>query len=536
MNTRLLITLTSLLLPLTSDGALPQHDQYEHLGVRSCGASSCHGSAGVRNTYSVLQNEYITWARHDLHSKAYDVLRNERSERIAENLGLDAAHTAKICLDCHSDYVPRERRGLQFQLADGVACEACHGGAEKWLGVHITGGGDKHEESLAAGLYPTEDPVARAELCLSCHLGTKDKFATHEIMGAGHPRLSFDLQKFTDLQPRHYRVDADYRERKKHVEDTRAWAIGQVAASRQYMTLLQGSRMAGSGLFPELGLFDCHGCHRSLKDQRWMPDASSPTPPGSVMLNDSSLAMSQAVAKAVAPAMTNSLNGAIRDLHAASQTDVASIRAAAGRLDGLLAQLGSRLDGMNFGAQSNAAIMSELRSAAASYSDYSDAEQVTMALDVFSGITRTMKGEVDSLYEVMADEDHFDPAVFAAVFTGASTAGVARTTPATPVSQPTAPPVATTQPLPRAPVMSERPAVSSRPAAVTSGDLGPHVVMADSLRIRAVPTVEGRVVGSLYQGNPVAVTERRGDWARIQWQDYGRTNEGWVAGRFLAAE
>ncbi|MDH3768890.1 MAG: hypothetical protein OES99_10620, partial [Gammaproteobacteria bacterium] len=102
MNKRKLSTvgIAVLLLPCLAQGAIPQHDQFEHLGVQSCGASSCHGSASARNTYAVLQNEYVTWARHDLHSEAYKVLKNEQSQRIAKNLGLEAAHTAKICLDC----------------------------------------------------------------------------------------------------------------------------------------------------------------------------------------------------------------------------------------------------------------------------------------------------------------------------------------------------------------------------------------------------------------------------------------------------
>jgi hypothetical protein len=61
-------------------------------------------------------------------------------------------------------------------------------------------------------MYPTEQPEVRAKLCLSCHFGTEDKFATHRIMGAGHPRISFELDTFTEIQPAHFRVDEDYKE------------------------------------------------------------------------------------------------------------------------------------------------------------------------------------------------------------------------------------------------------------------------------------------------------------------------------------
>ena len=90
-----------------------------------------------------------------------------------------------MCLDCHADNVAVERRAKGFQLSDGVGCEACHGGAVNWLGQHISGAAD-HGANLLAGMYPSEDPVARARLCLSCHFGTADRFITHRIMGAGH--------------------------------------------------------------------------------------------------------------------------------------------------------------------------------------------------------------------------------------------------------------------------------------------------------------------------------------------------------------
>ncbi len=72
-------------------------------------------------------------------------------------------------------------------------------------------------------MYPTEQPAARAALCVSCHLGADDRFATHEIMGAGHPRLSFELDAFSTNQPAHYIVDADYVRRKGAIEGFNLW-------------------------------------------------------------------------------------------------------------------------------------------------------------------------------------------------------------------------------------------------------------------------------------------------------------------------
>src|SRR5487761_926519 len=91
-----------------------------HPGVASCAGSTCHGAVQPLKGSNIEQNEYITWSRHDKHAKAYAVLGEERSQRMARNLCLTDACTSEICLDCHADNVPADRRGPQFQISDGV--------------------------------------------------------------------------------------------------------------------------------------------------------------------------------------------------------------------------------------------------------------------------------------------------------------------------------------------------------------------------------------------------------------------------------
>jgi hypothetical protein len=181
--------------------AQPPGDDGVHLGVASCAGNNCHGAVEPFKTARVAQNEYLIWAQKDKHSKAFAVLREERGRRIAQNLGLADAESAEVCLACHADNVSPTRRGREFKLADGVGCESCHGGAAGWLGTHLSGIG--HAANLAAGMYPTEQPLARAERCLGCHLGDDRRFVTHQIMGAGHPRLGFELDTYTLIQPAH---------------------------------------------------------------------------------------------------------------------------------------------------------------------------------------------------------------------------------------------------------------------------------------------------------------------------------------------
>src|SRR5665213_1921705 len=91
-----------------------------HLGVSSCAGSTCHGAVERLKGSHVVQNEYIIWSRKDKHAQAYTVLLEDRSLRIAHNLGLADARTAPLCLDCHADNVPDNMRGPQFQISDGV--------------------------------------------------------------------------------------------------------------------------------------------------------------------------------------------------------------------------------------------------------------------------------------------------------------------------------------------------------------------------------------------------------------------------------
>ena len=98
-NRRLLLLLV---LPITVSAELPDKAANKHMGVATCATSQCHGSAVPRDGANVMQNEYVTWTQDDPHSRAYDVLNNAESTAIAARLGLRAAHTAKICLDCHA--------------------------------------------------------------------------------------------------------------------------------------------------------------------------------------------------------------------------------------------------------------------------------------------------------------------------------------------------------------------------------------------------------------------------------------------------
>jgi hypothetical protein len=313
-------------------GAENTVNAYKHMGVASCASSVCHGKITPQKDRNVALNEYTIWTRDDRHSQAYNRLKSPLALQIGAKLALANPSNAKICLDCHADTVGAAGAGPKFKLSDGVGCEACHGGAEKWLESHAQPTAT-HKDNLARGMYPSELPLQRATLCLSCHLGTRDKFATHVIIGAGHPRLSFELETFTANQPAHYVVDADYVTRKGKIDGMNLWVTGQIENAERFLTLLQSALLMPSGMIPELAFYDCFGCHHTTDNIRWSRQRAGPgVSPGTLRLQKQNLLMLQAVAEAVGPDGLADLVAGTDELIRAGQADPQSLRAAAQRL------------------------------------------------------------------------------------------------------------------------------------------------------------------------------------------------------------
>ena len=414
-------TLVLMVACMPAVAGLPAEDSHKHMGVATCASSQCHGSAAPRDGSSVLQNEYVTWTQSDPHSRAFDTLSSELSLSIARRLGLQSASTADICLDCHADNVPGALRGEKFQISDGVGCEACHGGAENWLATHDNAPAVDRAQSVAAGLYPNEAASSRAVLCLSCHLGTKDKFATHRIMAAGHPRLSFELDTFTELwrgagrQP-HYRVDADYADRKGRPNHVDTWATGLLQDARQRLALIRDDEFAGDGLFPELGLYDCHACHRSMKSVQWrrLPrhgDAG----PGTPFLSDGTFVMSLALSRAILPDQAEALEAAIAELHVAGGSSIEATHGAAAKLDREIARLQSRIARTSLADRETQILRAILATGAeGNFLDYASAEQAFMAVQmlVFEIGDPRLQEHLGALGDALQDDERYRPAQF----------------------------------------------------------------------------------------------------------------------------
>jgi len=359
---------------------LPHYAADKTLGVASCASSLCHGATEYWRGSNVLQNEYLTWHRTDKHARAYATLLNERSRQIAKKLGLDKpAHQADICLDCHTHNVAANRRGDKFVLADGVMCEACHGPAQRWLQSHVEPKAT-HAKNRARGLYPTDDDIERARLCLSCHFGNAQKFVTHRIMAAGHPRMSFELDTFSQIGPAHWQIDADWIKRKGDWNGVRAWAVGQAIAAQELLKILVDPKRGRDGLFPELVLFDCHSCHHPMADKR-NTAARLKAGPGWVRLNDANLLMLRHIARRVDAAGASAFEAQINRLHhsiAERDDSIAQAKAAIRAIDMLL----ERTAAHKFRSEDLQAILRSLIADGldGQYADYQGAEQAAMAV------------------------------------------------------------------------------------------------------------------------------------------------------------
>lgn len=245
-----------------------------YTGVISCANSGCHGSPAPVSNSNVLMNEYDTWlhAPSRSHVRAFEILFNKESRLIAKNMKLkQPADKAKICLDCHATNVPKELQGGTIEVADGVQCESCHGPAGGWRARHVQAGWT-HEDSVNNGMIDQRNLRVRTKNCLSCHMGDATKTVDHELIAAGHPILTFELDNFTEsrLMPVHWKPVNEKTNPEKYGPSTHgvnAWAVGQAVIFSEGLTHL--ARQAKSDKWPEFASMSCAACHHNLRSGEW---------------------------------------------------------------------------------------------------------------------------------------------------------------------------------------------------------------------------------------------------------------------------
>ena len=431
-----LVVLSTLALLFRPDGAqaiAQGANGASYVGVASCGGTTCHGRSEGDGAV-VRQDELMLWqdpsTAAGAHSRAHAVLRDPRSQVIAQRLGIGEASQAPMCLGCHA--TPPGPRGARFQVSDGVGCEACHGPASGWLTSHYAVGGT-HANNVSRGLIPLENPRARAAICLDCHFGSADEgqFVTHRIMAAGHPRISFELDLFTTLQ-QHHQEDADYRRRKGVVDSVRVWAVGQAMALERSLTLFSSPSRGTEGMWPEFYFFDCHSCHRRIADDpNFRPTAvanpSRPIPSGMPPYNDENMIMLAAAARVVAPGLAERFERDSRAFHQAIARDRGAAVVAAGRLRETARALATAFTDTPMGRAQAFAIIDTIASEALNprFTDYAGSVQAVMATDtllsalvdeghVSERAANNIRADINGAYRAVRDPNAYSPGDFRA--------------------------------------------------------------------------------------------------------------------------
>lgn len=284
-----------------------------YLGSMTC--ERCHTQPGPRDSDDfVLLTEYKTWKERDKHSQAYQKLTEPRAQRMGEILRIDVTK-APECLNCHATNVRAELREQSFDIKDGVSCDACHGPSEKWLAPHLQPKWrtTPMAEKEALGMIDVRDPVKRARMCLSCHIGNAEegKVVTHAMYAAGHPPLpGVEIATFSHEQPRHWRYMS---EKKPEVRKVLGWdddrreltelaIVSGVVSLRESAALLAAQAKLGASdvpdkSWPELTHFDCYACHHDLKVPSWRQARGYPSTPGRPQMKPWPLALARVAAR-----------------------------------------------------------------------------------------------------------------------------------------------------------------------------------------------------------------------------------------------
>lgn len=259
------------------------------VGVNSCAATACHGGRAGQ-----AGGEYTTWITRDPHAQAYSVLYDERSLQMVRNLRgpeepLDVPpHEDQACLICHApsgashdprqylgSHAPRPYLGSHAPrpyLGDGVGCETCHGAAGDWVAEHSKidwqplSAARRGKLRTELGMIDTRDALPRARQCVECHVGGEGRDVNHDLIAAGHPRLSFEFTTYLHTLPAHWDEQAERKSEPGYL--ARGWMVGQAVSAAAAMKLLQ-HRAGDDAIWPEFAEYDCFSCHHDLVSPSW---------------------------------------------------------------------------------------------------------------------------------------------------------------------------------------------------------------------------------------------------------------------------
>ncbi|MBV9608124.1 MAG: hypothetical protein JO187_01080, partial [Acidobacteria bacterium] len=354
----------------------------QYVGPGGCAASSCHGSVRAKRDTDINQDEYSIWILKDRHATAYNVLSNPVSMRIGRILKIAKPSQEARCLACHSLDPPPALRAQSFDIDSGVSCENCHGPASGWLGPHTTKNWN-HKQSVELGMVDMKGLIGRTDQCLTCHLGTQSKFVDHELIAAGHPDLTFELNSFSAVMPRHWKMDRA----KEPWEASKAWSVGQAEQLRKEMQRLEWRTQAQA--WPEYAELDCFACHHSLTkpEDSWRQEVGyTGRRAGNVPWNNSRYAVFRQVVAERSPADSQQLEEQLNSVYSHMSDlnpDRQKIAQSANQAAAIAGRLAQQYEGQQFDQASTARLMRSIADDSDHISRQGErsAEQAVMAID-----------------------------------------------------------------------------------------------------------------------------------------------------------
>jgi len=295
------VMLTCAVAPLRAQDDKSSTAKYN--GMQGC--AICHGQLGPNAAVLpefALMNESALFSNDDKHAIAYKLLLAEGGlgQRMAAKLKIAKLSEAQQCLTCHAGTSARDPRTPEPEFPDsGVSCETCHGPSSEWDGPHRKADfrAKPIEDKIKLGMNDVRDPMRRAQLCYSCHIGNADegRVVTHEMYAAGHPPLpGIEVETFIAAMPTHSRIfqeKGDFKFRKEyiaanHIQDvspdamprTKGVLVGGIMALSRSLELY--AKKSGPAQGTDFAMFDCQACHHELRVPTWRQTRSRVGRPG----------------------------------------------------------------------------------------------------------------------------------------------------------------------------------------------------------------------------------------------------------------
>jgi hypothetical protein len=426
-----------------------------HFGVDACNTQGCHGGDPPKNWIAgkgliCRCIEAIDWHKKDKHADAYRVLTGARGQQMAKILGYDVTDPkgkGRACLVCHGVVIDDPKllaasKENQFKIEEGVNCVACHGAFEEWVSRHsILVSARKWrplsraEKQAQGGMRDLRDPLKRAALCTSCHIGNLEegKLLTHAMYAAGHPPLpGFEAAAFSDQMPRHW----EYLREKKDpevqkvlgykpgdLEQAQLIVIGAAVSLRQTMALLEAQAKAcmkatkDDDKVLDYANFDCYACHHDLKTLSGAQQPQIPRKAGRVAMRPWSLELVKLALVATGKAAEQAdkeLKAIMQPVHVGFDArpfgDPEKVAFAAGVVKKWADQLARKLDGQTVYAKESRALLGQFPTLYLGPQDrprlldYDSARQVGWAFEeMYKEVSPKRSPQIDKRVSVLED-------------------------------------------------------------------------------------------------------------------------------------